>query len=122
MSLPPSNVPPVATPKNQTLTRASKPASIQNRTLLWWQEAARYRFFVPSLLLILALTFYLPRITVPDHYLFDEILQAYSAGKYVEGNEDAYRWDHPCSVGTDEQQCAEAYPEARQDDRIGLFH
>lgn len=87
----------------------------------WWQTATNNRYFFPVLLMVIALALYLPRLTMPDKYLFDEILFAYTAGEYAEGNADSYRWDHPCSVTKDRQRCVELYPEARQGDRIGRY-
>lgn len=95
----------------------------------WWnwvvargRIAAQTRFFVPMLLLIIALGFSLPRIDYPERYLFDEILFAYSAGEYAEGNAAAYAWDHPCSTFKSDDGCAEAVADARQESgRIGKY-
>jgi dolichyl-phosphate-mannose-protein mannosyltransferase len=47
---------------------------------------------VPVALVLLALALSLPRLTTPDAYVFDELYYAYTAGKYVVG-EDAYSTD-----------------------------
>lgn len=92
-----------------------------DRTKAWWREAAQYRFFVPLLLVILAFSLYLPRLAEPDKYLFDEILFAYTAGQYAEGNPDSYQWDHPCSVTRNKERCVELYPEIMQGNRVGRY-
>jgi dolichyl-phosphate-mannose--protein O-mannosyl transferase len=38
------------------------------------------------------LALYLPRLAVPERYIFDEVYHAYTAGQYVAGNRDAYAW------------------------------
>ena len=77
---------------------------------------------IPLLLVVVALGLYLPRIDYPEKYLFDEILFAYSAGEYADGNAAAYSWNHPCSTFKSDEGCAEANPEARQEsDRIGKY-
>ncbi len=86
-----------------------------------WRAASQVRLFYPALLVLIALSLYIPRLAEPDKYLFDEILFAYTAGEYTEGNADAYQWDHPCSTGKNPERCAELYPEARQGDRIGRY-
>lgn len=50
---------------------------------------------VPVLLAVLALLLVVPRLAVPGEYVFDELYYAHTAGKYVEGDMDAYRWDKP---------------------------
>lgn len=58
------------------------------------------------LLVVLALALSLPRLTTPDVYVFDELYYAYTAGKYVAGEEaystaipprddPAIEWTHP---------------------------
>lgn len=76
---------------------------------------------LPLVLFLIALTMSVPRIDYPEKYLFDEILFAYTAGQYVEGNADAFYWDHPCSVFKSDTGCVEAYPLARQGDRVGKY-
>ena len=52
--------------------------------------APRWRAAViPLALIVLALTLSLPRLTTPAVYVFDELYYAYTAGKYVAG-EEAY--------------------------------
>src|SRR5688500_17717682 len=70
-----------------------------SRVAAWWRAASPVRLFYPALLVVVALSLYIPRLTEPDKYLFDEILFAYTAGEYTEGNADAYQWDDPCSTG-----------------------
>ncbi len=89
--------------------------------IAWTRDAARSRFFVPALLLIAAFSLYVPRVTEPNKYLFDEILFAYTVGEYVDGNPDAYRWDHPCSVTKSTKRCAELYPESERGNRTGKY-
>ncbi len=55
-------------------------------------------YLIPVLLFAAALALYLPRITTPDFYAFDEYVHAFTAREYLEGNRDAYRWDLPCSI------------------------
>ncbi len=66
-----------------------------------WRAAA-----IPLLLIALALTLVLPRLTTPAIYVFDELYYAYTAGKYVSGEEaysttvlpredPAIEWTHP---------------------------
>lgn len=61
---------------------------------------------VPLVLALLALALSLPRLTTPDVYVFDELYYAYTAGKYVAGEEaystaipptddPALEWTHP---------------------------
>ncbi len=88
----------------------------------WWRISTQSRFFFPLLLMLVAVSLYLPRLTMPEKYLFDEILFAYTAGEYAEGNADSYEWDHPCSAAKDPERCAELYPEAVQEGgRIGRY-
>lgn len=71
------------------------------------EMTARWRSLVyPLLLISLALALFLPRLTTPRAYVFDELYYAYTAGKYVAG-EEAYssrlpphdrptiEWTHP---------------------------
>ena len=39
-----------------------------------------------------ALSLYLPRLSVPPVYIYDEVYHAYTAAQYVAGNADAYVW------------------------------
>lgn len=48
---------------------------------------------VSILLFVGSLVLYLPRIQRPEGYVFDEVYHAYTAGEYVKGNAEAYRWD-----------------------------
>lgn len=81
----------------------------------------RVQRLLPLLLLLAAFGLYLPRLSTPQKYLFDEILFAYTAGEYANGNADAYFWDDPCSVGKNKERCAEINPEAVKDNRIGRY-
>src|SRR5215203_5988847 len=68
---------------------------------------ARWRAWViPLALIVLALALSLPRLTTPAVYVFDELYYAYTAGKYVTGDEaystaippdhdPAIEWTHP---------------------------
>jgi len=68
---------------------------------------ARWRAAViPLALIVLALALSLPRLTTPAVYVFDELYYAYTAGKYVAGDEaysteipprddPAIEWTHP---------------------------
>jgi dolichyl-phosphate-mannose--protein O-mannosyl transferase len=47
---------------------------------------------VSGLLFAAGLALYLPRLAVPDTYIFDEVYHAYTAGQYAAGNADAYVW------------------------------
>ena len=42
---------------------------------------------IPLALIVLALALSLPRLTTPAVYVFDELYYAYTAGKYVAGDE-----------------------------------
>jgi dolichyl-phosphate-mannose-protein mannosyltransferase len=53
---------------------------------------SRLEGLFPGLLFVLALALYLPRLAVPDRYIFDEVYHAYTAGQYAAGNSDAYVW------------------------------
>lgn len=67
-----------------------------------WRSAA-----IPTTLAILALVLFLPRLTTPPTYVFDELYYAYTAGRYVAGDPGAYdtailpqddpaiEWTHP---------------------------
>jgi dolichyl-phosphate-mannose--protein O-mannosyl transferase len=61
---------------------------------------------IPLALVVLALTLSLPRLTTPPDYVFDELYYAYTASKYVAGDEaystavppdddPAIEWTHP---------------------------
>jgi dolichyl-phosphate-mannose--protein O-mannosyl transferase len=47
---------------------------------------------LPGLLFAAGLALYLPRLAVPNAYIFDEVYHAYTAGQYAAGNADAYVW------------------------------
>ena len=76
---------------------------------------------LPLLLFVVALFMYLPRLSDPDKYVFDEILFAYTAGEYAAGNADAYLWNHPCSVRKSDERCAEVNPDAVRGGRVGKY-
>jgi len=84
-------------------------------------------FLIPVLLVAAALALYLPRLTTPDYYTFDEYLHAFTAREYLEGNRDAYRWDLPCSIaGGSDDACTASnsdtnLPSAVIGDRLGRF-
>jgi dolichyl-phosphate-mannose-protein mannosyltransferase len=50
------------------------------------------RDLVPGLLFVIALVLFIPRLSVPANYIYDEVYHAYTAGQYIEGNADAYVW------------------------------
>jgi 3-isopropylmalate dehydratase small subunit len=61
---------------------------------------------IPLVLVVFALTLTVPRLTTPSVYVFDELYYAYTAGKYVTGDEaystaippredPAIEWTHP---------------------------
>lgn len=61
---------------------------------------------IPLALVLLALALSVPRLTTPDAYVFDELYYAYTAGRYVAGDEaydtsimprddPAIEWTHP---------------------------
>lgn len=73
-----------------------------------WMAAWRARgVAIPALLAVVALALFLPRLTTPDTYVFDELYYAYTAGRYVAGDPGAYdtsvlprddpaiEWTHP---------------------------
>jgi len=89
---------------------------------MWLTRVATHsRVLIPMLLVVAALLLYLPRLATPPKYLFDEILFAYTAGEYVHGNDDAFRWDHPCSATKSDKRCAELHPEAVRYNRVGKY-
>lgn len=72
----------------------------------WPTWLGRHAAVIPLLLALLALALSLPRLTTPDTYVFDEIYYAYTAGRYVSGEEaystavppradPAIEWTHP---------------------------
>jgi dolichyl-phosphate-mannose--protein O-mannosyl transferase len=87
----------------------------------WVSQSQWLKRALPVLVFVVALGLFIPRLDYPEKYLFDEILFAYTAGQYTEGNADAFHWDHPCSVFKSDSGCVEAYPEAQQVDRIGKY-
>ena len=61
---------------------------------------------IPAALVLLALALSVPRLTTPDAYVFDELYYAYTAGRYISGEEaystavmprddPAIEWTHP---------------------------
>jgi dolichyl-phosphate-mannose-protein mannosyltransferase len=69
-------------------------------------HAGRRAWVIPLALIVLALALSLPRLTTPAVYVFDELYYAYTAGKYVTGDEaystaipprddPAIEWTHP---------------------------
>ena len=90
-------------------------------TLEWWRSLLQSRVLLPLLLFVIALGLYLPRITYPEKYLFDEILFAYTAGEYAAGNADAYLWNHQCSVRKSDAKCAKINPNAVRNGRVGKY-
>ena len=79
------------------------------RALPWVASAWLSRWHavaLPVVLALLALALSLPRLTTPNVYVFDELYYAYTAGKYVAGEEaystavlprddPAIEWTHP---------------------------
>ena len=53
----------------------------------------RLRQLTPGLLFLAALALFVPRLSLPEEYVFDEVYHGYTAGQYVAGNADAYVWD-----------------------------
>ncbi len=77
------------------------------RAIVWFDR------LIPVVLVAAALALYLPRLAIPSWYTFDETVHAFTAGEYVEGNADAYRWDAPCSVGGGTREaCVASDPDA----------
>jgi dolichyl-phosphate-mannose--protein O-mannosyl transferase len=75
-------------------------------TFLRINLAPRIGLAIPAALVLLALTLSVPRLTTPDAYVFDELYYAYTAGRYVAGEEaygtsvmprddPAIEWTHP---------------------------
>ncbi len=79
------------------------------------------QILLPLFVFVVALGLYLPRISYPEKYVFDEILFAYTAGEYAEGNADAYLWNHACSVRKSDEKCAEINPDAVRGGRVGKY-
>jgi len=77
------------------------------RTIVWFDRV------IPVLLVAAAFALYLPRLTTPSWFTFDETLHAFTAGQYLDGNANAYRWDLPCSIGGGSAaECASSNPDA----------
>ncbi len=76
---------------------------------------------IVALVIIAALALYLPRLSTPPRYLWDEILHAYTAGEYLKRNADAFQWDIPCSVGRPDSECEEENPAAIRGNRVGKY-
>jgi dolichyl-phosphate-mannose--protein O-mannosyl transferase len=57
-----------------------------------WAGTIR-RYLLPLLLFAGALLLYLPRLSKPRIYIYDEVYHAYTAGQYVAGNRDAFVWN-----------------------------
>jgi dolichyl-phosphate-mannose-protein mannosyltransferase len=113
-----------ARPRNEErVWTASRPSVHRLGGVLarWVRAAVGTRFVVPAVLLVAAFSLSLPRLAEQDKYLFDEILFAYTAGEYVAGNEDAFRWDHQCSATRSSEKCAEVNPNAKRGERIGKY-
>src|SRR5918994_6895635 len=110
-------------PTEERVWKASRPSLRRFGGVLasWIRAAWQTRFVVPALLLVAAFSIFLPRLAEPEKYLFDKILFAYTAGEYVAGNEDAFRWDHQCSATRSSEKCAEVNPNAKRGDRIGKY-
>jgi dolichyl-phosphate-mannose-protein mannosyltransferase len=86
------------TGRNPALSRFLREASGYG---VRWRAA-----LIPLALIVLALALSLPRLTTPAVYVFDELYYAYTAGKYVAGEEaysteippredPAIEWTHP---------------------------
>ncbi|MDQ3466701.1 MAG: glycosyltransferase family 39 protein, partial [Chloroflexota bacterium] len=121
-----SNSPPLSdhTPSPLTLTspheRLATEIAARGRTA--WARAARLSDRVILLILITtALALYSPRLSTPPRFLWDEILHAYTAGEYLKGNGDAWRWDIPCAVGRRDNECEKANPAAIRGSRVGKY-
>ncbi len=121
MSLPRSDTRPQDLDRGVTRPSLSRLRGTAADIAGWARAAVQTRFVVPTVLLVVAFSLYLPRLTEPNKYLFDEILFAYTAGEYVAGNEDAFRWDHQCSATRSSERCAEVNPNAKRGDRIGKY-
>lgn len=86
--------------------------------LLW----SRWPIVLPVVLVVAAFGLYLPRIDYPDKFLFDEILHAFTANEYAEGNEDAYSWTHPCRTFGSDEECLAVNPAAEHEPgRVGKY-
>ncbi|MGH7634947.1 MAG: phospholipid carrier-dependent glycosyltransferase, partial [Gemmatimonadaceae bacterium] len=57
-----------------------------------FSAASSSRYAMPALLFAAALALYLPRLSIPPAYMYDEHYHAYTAAQYVAGNHDAYVW------------------------------
>ena len=58
-------------------------------------RAAWQVWIVPFVLVVAALALTIPRVGTPNEYVFDELYYAYTAEKYVAGDDDAYRCCRP---------------------------
>ena len=88
------------------LPAVRNPALPQFRREARGYAATRRAAVIPLALIVLALALSLPRLTTPAVYVFDELYYAYTAGKYVAGDEaysteippredPAIEWTHP---------------------------
>jgi dolichyl-phosphate-mannose--protein O-mannosyl transferase len=71
------------------LAAAAARARIAAKSARWPARA------LPILLVAMALALTAPRIDIPQTYVFDELYYAYTASKYVAGDDDAYRCCRP---------------------------
>ncbi len=94
----------------------SRPLGVERTWTSTWRDR-----LIPLLLLASALLLYIPRLETPSRYLFDEIIHAYTAGQYVNGNPEAYLWDVPCSVGKNDEKCVASNPSALKGSRVGKY-
>jgi dolichyl-phosphate-mannose-protein mannosyltransferase len=86
----------VATPmpksaRGRGATVAEAPAPAQRGLAGWWARA-RTDVTLAALFVVAALALYLPRIEVPNDYIYDEVYHAYTASQYAIGNTDAWLW------------------------------
>ena len=85
------------------------------------RASGRADWAIAVALFAVALAVYLPRLGVPEYYLFDEPFFAYTAGEYLKGNEDAWSWEAPCRMGGDIPRCVEGNPSAADNPHMAFF-
>jgi dolichyl-phosphate-mannose--protein O-mannosyl transferase len=95
--------------------------AIAARVRAWLAAGGRLDALVMALLVVVSLGITLPRLATPERYFYDEILYAYTAREYLQGNPAAHRWDDPCAVGRNGEVCLASNAAARVGARVGKF-
>src|SRR4051794_31833825 len=76
----------------KTTTGAVSAPVVRDLTGAGWWARARRDVLLSRLLLVAALGLYLPRLGVPDKYIYEGLSPAYPASQYAAGNPDVWLW------------------------------